>query len=629
MIIRLALSVALVLTGSGLSGAAAAVPTGTAPAAPALTALPADGVVGDGEVQVDEVEILVPAVDATGEVLATPEVSAAQQDDEVLVADETTDDRVVSEVLETDGFQTLGVTWPADAVVEGLAPQVRTRDEAGQWSAWQELDVADDAPDAGTVDAEAAGLRGGTDALWVGEADAVQVSFGASEQAGPEGLALTLVDAPVVDATGTAQVTTAAYVTATVPTATVPTIITREQWGARAQVCTPDKASKLVGVVLHHTAGSNDYSTVAEAMQQIRGDQAYHIDGRGWCDIGYNFVIDKWGNIYEGRDNSLTQPIIGVHAGGFNTGTVGISMLGTYDAVPSSAVQQAVAQIAGWRLGSYGLNPESQMSYYTYGGENSKIPANTTITLPRVFGHRDVAYTACPGAGGYAALTNIRAMAASYSEDERFRQANAVVKAMYRDILGRTVDASGLTTWSGLLASGSGLPALVDELTSSDEYIRMRITAAYRQVLGRAPEPGGMDFWHSEIRAGRATVDDVTRTFLSSDEFRDRSGGTDEGYAQAMYTSVLGRAPAEAEVAYWTAEIERLGRDEVTDQIWFSQEAAGNRAAVYYRTFLQRTAEAAGREFWAGVLVSQGEGAVRIGIAGSEEYRLLALVRFG
>src|SRR5665647_2868216 len=114
------------------------------------------------------------------------------------------------------------------------------------------------------------------------------------------------------------------------PRAPVPTIITREQWGARPQVCTPDVATThgLIGAVVHHTAGSNGYSTIAEAMQQIRGDQAYHIDGRGWCDIGYNFVVDKWGNIYEGRANSLTRPVIGVHAGGFNTGTVGVSMLG-------------------------------------------------------------------------------------------------------------------------------------------------------------------------------------------------------------------------------------------------------------------------------------------------------------
>ena len=106
--------------------------------------------------------------------------------------------------------------------------------------------------------------------------------------------------------------------------ADAPQIISREEWGARPQVCQPAVATALVGAVVHHTADPNDYSTVAEAERRIRADQAYHIDGRGWCDIGYNFVVDKWGNIYEGRDNSLTQPIIGVHAGGFNTGTLGV-----------------------------------------------------------------------------------------------------------------------------------------------------------------------------------------------------------------------------------------------------------------------------------------------------------------
>jgi len=650
MIIRLALCAVLALTGTGaVMTTGARVPDGALPLSSTREVVPAakepaqDVVAGEaGDVVVTEVEVVVPAVDDGGAVVASPQVREGRSDPDVLVADEVTDsaggqDRVVSEVLETDGFQTLGVTWPVDAEVGQLEAQVRTR-TGGAWSDWQGLEQADDGPDTGSADAAGDG-RGGTDALWVGQAEAVQVSFPAEASAGPEDLSLTLIDVPEPTepaeaagavTSGVAAVQDAVYLTGSVATATSPpAIITRAQWGAAAQVCTPDVAARLVGAVVHHTAGSNGYSTVAQAMQQIRGDQAYHINGRRWCDLGYNFVVDKWGNIYEGRANSMSQPVIGVHAGGFNTGTVGVSMLGTYDAPPSAATQQAVAQIIGWRLGAYGVDPATTMAYFTYGGENSRIPANTMITLPRVIGHRDVANTACPGTGGYAALPWIRATASTLSFDARYVQATALVKAMYADLLGRAPDPGGLVSWSGMVAAGTGGPALVASLTSSEEYVRLRITQAYQSVVGRAPDAGGMAYWYDRIRSGSATVDDVARRFYDSDEYLQRAGGTAEGYISLLYQTMFERSAAPSETAYWSATIATTSRGEVVDAIWYSFEAALYRSGGYYRTFLQREPDAGGQVSWAGVLLSSGEGAVRIGIAGSEEYRQLAQRRFG
>jgi len=172
-----------------------------------------------------------------------------------------------------------------------------------------------------------------------------------------------------------------------------------------------DTAARLVGAVLHHTAGSNSYATPAAAMQQIRNDQRYHMQSRGWCDLGYNFVVDKWGTVYEGRAGSVTSPVVGVHAGGFNTGTVGVSLLGDYSTLtPPPAVVTAVAQVVGWKLGGAGVDPTGSMSYATKAGENSRF-VNQTVTLPRVFAHRDVAYTACPGAAAYAVLPAVRTKA--------------------------------------------------------------------------------------------------------------------------------------------------------------------------------------------------------------------------
>ncbi|MFS0706145.1 peptidoglycan recognition protein, partial [Cellulomonas sp. 179-A 9B4 NHS] len=191
--------------------------------------------------------------------------------------------------------------------------------------------------------------------------------------------------------------------------AAAPGIISRAEWGAAPQACEFDVASTLLAAVVHHTAGPNSYASVDQAKAQIRADQRYHQQSRGWCDIGYNYLVDKWGNVYEGRAGSGTRPVIGVHAGGFNTATLGVSMLGDYSSgTPSAAVQENVARLIAWRLGSYHRDPTSTISYTTLGGENSRFAGGTTLALPVVIGHRDVAYTACPGNGGYAVLGTIK-----------------------------------------------------------------------------------------------------------------------------------------------------------------------------------------------------------------------------
>ncbi|WNB87429.1 DUF4214 domain-containing protein [Cellulomonas sp. ATA003] len=408
---------------------------------------------------------------------------------------------------------------------------------------------------------------------------------------------------------------------------TAPRIISRGQWGAPAPTCRTDSAAKLVGAVVHHTAGSNSYSSVAQAMQQIRNDAKYHMTGRGWCDLGYNFVVDKWGNIYEGRAGSMTKAVIGVHAGGFNTGTVGVSMLGTYTAAPSAATQRAVGEVIGWRLGAYGVDPRGSMTYWTGAGQNSKY-SNRNVTLPRIFGHRDVAYTACPGPGGYSALPAIREIAADAGASERFAQARSVVTALYHDLLGRAPDASGLAMWTGKLAAGVDQSELVYLLTRSDEYIALRVAQAYQTVLGRAPEPAGARHWLTEIRGGTASVDDVQRRFFDSDEFAIRAGGTFDSYASAVYRAALGRSISSMERPARAAQVASNGRGWVIDDVWFSTEAAARRAGTYYEVFLQRAPDSVGVAHWAGVLLNQSESAVRTGIAGSAEYRDRAVARY-
>jgi hypothetical protein len=580
---------------------------------------------------------------------STPDGAASERVDPLdgsVVADVlTADGRVVTPSVETTDVQTIGVTWPVAADAAGLAPQARTLTD-GEWSAWSQIVVEDTVPDAGTADALHA-VRGGTDSFWVGDAEAVQLSFAATPEGGPAGLSLALVvegtepvgsgdgavDPEVAGASsnsGDAVVRTAAYsstsgagsATAALPTAVpAPGIITRGQWGARPQICAPDVASALSGAVVHHTAGSNAYSTVAQAMAQIRGDQAYHIDARGWCDIGYNFLVDKWGNIYEGRANSLTKAVIGVHASGANTGTVGVSMLGNYDVVGTPpAMIDAVGRIIGYRLGVYGLNPQGSGTY----------PSGQT--LPRVIAHRDVASTACPGRYGYAQMGNIRAIAAANlgAPGMPLATAQAVVKALYADLLGRGPDPTGLANWTTQLVGGTSQSELVASLTRSDEYISKRVRQAYVEVLGREPEPAGAANWLQSIRGGGAVVDDAQRRFYDSQEYFDLSGGTDAGYVQRLYQTVLGRPASAADLAVWVPRMTspQVGRARVVDGIWFSVEAAQRRAGAYYQVFLRRGPDGPGLANWADVLLQHGEGAVRTGIAGSLEYQNLARSRF-
>ena len=208
--------------------------------------------------------------------------------------------------------------------------------------------------------------------------------------------------------------------------------------------------------------------------------------------------------------------------------------------------------------------------------------------------------------------------------------AQAVVKALYADLLGRGVDPTGLNTWTTRLLQGTSQTELVATLTRSDEYINLRVAKAYREVLGREPEPAGAANWLVQIRSNRATVDDVQRRFYDSTEYYNRAGGTPEGYVQRLFQTALGRPASAGELATWAARMNApdWGRARVADGIWMSLEAGKVRAGAYYRVFLQREPDGPGLQNWATVLVTQGEGAVRIGMAGSQEYRQRAVNRF-
>lgn len=194
-----------------------------------------------------------------------------------------------------------------------------------------------------------------------------------------------------------------------------PRVITRAEWGAdESKRCAPAYDSSIAGATVHHTAGSNDY-TRAESAGILRAIYQYHTQTLNWCDVGYHALVDKYGQIFEGRAGGIDRAVRGSHAGGFNENTVGVAMMGDYSRVqPSDALLQAIGQYLGWRLDIAGLNPEGWTTMYSEGTRFTFVRRGEAIRLPIIFAHRDVGRTSCPGDAGYAALPQIRQIAADY-----------------------------------------------------------------------------------------------------------------------------------------------------------------------------------------------------------------------
>ncbi|MDO5669300.1 MAG: N-acetylmuramoyl-L-alanine amidase [Corynebacterium sp.] len=200
----------------------------------------------------------------------------------------------------------------------------------------------------------------------------------------------------------------------------MPKVVSRAGWGAPSgNRCRVTVDPKLQAAAVHHTAGSNNY-TRAQSASIMRGMYNYHANSLGWCDIGYNAVVDKFGTIYEGRAGGLDKNVQGAHVGGFNHGTFGISMMGNYDVVPTTpAMIQSVGEMIGWKAALAGFNPQGSASYTPLSFPGSRHTGGVPMTLSNVFAHRDAHVNACPGQYGYAQMGTIRSIAAKKAEQMR------------------------------------------------------------------------------------------------------------------------------------------------------------------------------------------------------------------
>ena len=339
-----------------------------------------------------------PADVSTTTVPAVPEgLSAATADGGDLVAE--------LPARKTDDFGLVGVTWDRGFDATGLLVEVRLR-TAGAWGDWEELGIdGDDGSEGG---------RDGTDPLWVGSADGIAVRVTSPTGQRPAGLKVATIDpgatpvaapASALAVAPASAVSPAVYRTSSASAVTVasgtpapmPPIILRSAWGAapNTSCSSPTVNSRgIMGAVIHHTAGTNTY-TADQSAQIVRATQAYHMKSRKWCDIGYNFLVDKYGQIFEGRNGGIDRAVRAAHSGNaaVNENTMGVSMMGTFSSMqPTQATKDAVTKLVAWRFSLVGL-PAS--GTYAVGGK----------TLNRISGHRDVIGTECPGAAAYAWLS--------------------------------------------------------------------------------------------------------------------------------------------------------------------------------------------------------------------------------
>jgi flagellar hook assembly protein FlgD len=284
-------------------------------------------------------------------------------------------DRVLAAA--TPRFNMVGVHWQGPGT-----PLYRARLLSGRWSAWK---AADD-------DWGRAGVWRKSVGDWVGAADAIQFR----SQGRVTRLREYLIWSPPV-----------ALPARRLSIAGSPQIIPRSGWQADESIrrAPPVYAPSLEFAIVHHTVNANSYSC-SQSASIVRGIEIYHVKGNGWNDIGYNFLVDKCGQIFEGRYGGIDKNVVGAHSQGFNTGSAGVSVIGTYNAVGiSAAARKSLVSLLAWRLDVAHVDPLSFVDYSS--GGNSKYHLGVPVRLRAISGHRDTYYTECPGNALYAQLPAI------------------------------------------------------------------------------------------------------------------------------------------------------------------------------------------------------------------------------
>ena len=316
----------------------------------------------------------------------------------------------------TSGFRALGLSWRTDSGVITLKAQVQVRYH-GTWSGWQEVDSSDPGTDAsadGPNAPSASGARDGTDPMWVDHGDGIAVRLISVSGGEPRDLRLDLIDPGTSAADSTVGTSSSPPAGTAQAAATQPAILMRADWGAdesvRLRACPsgPQYTGMPKVAILHHTDTTNSYAP-QDVPAIIRSIYAFHVESEDWCDVGYNFLVDRFGRIWEGRFGGIDKPVLGAHAGGFNTNTFGVGLIGTFTSVqPTQPMIDATAQLMAWKLALSYANPVGTATLTAAPFSQVRYRAGTKVSFNVISGHRDADQTSCPGNAAYALLPQLR-----------------------------------------------------------------------------------------------------------------------------------------------------------------------------------------------------------------------------
>jgi hypothetical protein len=336
--------------------------------------------------------------------LAAPGALFEAELDGVLDAQASADGWRTTRVLRAPRrFDLIGLRWARGSRAQA---HVRARRRGGRWTEWAALNpTGDHGPDAGAAPA-------GTDPAFVGTADEFQLRL----RGRPRGLRARFVRALP---TATVAQRLGRRLRRRARTAQVggpPAIIPRSAWGADA---VPPRVPPLYGEVqlafVHHTVTANDYGP-GDSAAIVLGIARFHRNGNGWNDIGYNFLVDRYGQVFEGRAGGIDQPVVGAHTQGWNSFSTGIACLGTFTSVAQTPQgMDALARLIGWKLTLHAVPTQGTITMTSIGGAANRYPAGTPVTFQRISGHRDGNTTSCPGDVLYTQLADLRTAAARFA----------------------------------------------------------------------------------------------------------------------------------------------------------------------------------------------------------------------
>ena len=362
-------------------------------------------------------------------------------------------------------------------VEPGTTLALRSRND-GEWSDWIEV-TADpgEAPD-GRPGEEGAGGVKGAPPIWIGD-DAERTEIAVLEGArGPlvvEELSVDEEAVPAVsggDRAGGGNLRGGSASVAAATTSPRPTIRPRSDWATSSMGygCSggPDYSDNVRAAVVHHTASTTSYSA-GDVPGILRAFWRHHTQTNGWCDIAYNFLVDRFGTIWEGRAGGVDRPVIGGHAKGFNTWTTGVALIGEFGSAPAySSMVAATERLLSWKLSLHGVDPLGWTELLNRATSGPmRHPAGAVVHLPTVLGHRDLGLTSCPGSNVYAVLGALRR---SLSATARRNDAAPYLFPRWQPsrsgISVATVDATGGIRVAGAAAPTgvvvSGTPVAVD-----------------------------------------------------------------------------------------------------------------------------------------------------------------------